>query len=214
MFGIFGQNFETTDTVYRENLTCGICLVEDCVGSTCEECEQEVRADLGSAEEARVCWPCYAVILLQLGDALHFLASDSVPNIMQYLDTAAETNLRVLQYRRHVRGTTDAGRKYAKDSHSARATLLQRAGRTAHSGPRFRTMNSRQLTAWIKHMNRKELLARIQQHIPQFNGEGMTRLMLVATLKHLYAGNSIRLGTLCNRSQASDDLNSRYGGMI
>ena len=119
LFGISGQNFETVITVYRANRTCGICLLEDCVGSTCEECRQEVRASLGNGEEARVCWPCYAVILLQLGDALHSLAGDSVLTIVQYLDAAAETDLLVLQYRRHAHRTADAGTTYAKAEQSS-----------------------------------------------------------------------------------------------
>ena len=83
------------------NLPCrqkmGIRIVPSCVGAACEECRQNVRANLDSAEEGRVCWPCYAVLLLQLASALLILTQDSVPNILQYLDLTAARSLHILQ---------------------------------------------------------------------------------------------------------------------
>ena len=201
LFGVFGRNFETF-IVYHTNETLGIQVIEDCIAPTCEECGHEVRPRLTDGEEARVCWPCYAVIVCQLGDMLESVVGDSVWNIMQYLDTTAETDLCILRYTRSVPQTAGRTSTSAKNRHSPLAKPVQLPGPVERSRPPSHTMNSRQLMYWLQRMKRQELVSRIQALDPGFSPEGMTRMMLQATLKHLYAGNYIGLLRTQEKSDA------------
>ena len=200
LFGVFGRNFETVIVCSTYGVQ-SVRVVEDCIDTTCEECRQELRPFLTHGEQARICWPCYAVILHHLGNMLESVVADAVWNIMQYLDTTAETDLSVLRYTEIVPQASGRPSVPVKKSKSAAATPVQLPGPVQRSRPPSHTMSSRQLMYWLQGMKRQELVSRIQTLDPGFSPEGMTRMMPQATLKHLYACAYLGLAKIRQQSR-------------
>ena len=88
LFGTFGVNFE----VYVDDE-----LTSDLIGGFCEECGLPFQTDDLACGEFRVCWSCYAVILIQLGNWLHANIFEAYMIVLDFLGPTVAIDMRILR---------------------------------------------------------------------------------------------------------------------